>query len=766
MSYDGDINRGPISPSDKRFYDYLSSSSAPYPPDGEPRSRASSAGRPQKGREGVARDREDSQRPRPLFEGVNDAFDKVNSNAFDTASASSQVSRDVIEQITAEVRAQVMESLKTNGIPGIQPNNTGQSIGSRSPTASTTNSYPSRPVYTPPSPHRHDDSDSDGSQSPVSEPTSKPSGKEDLKDRYGDRSDDMKKSNPNVARSASRPPAHDDGEETTLEKIWQPLFDADCKPTPRVNQFLRGLALHLIEDYEPKKNLVVTPAKMKRFYEDARLSDETYPWNTIFGGKLSNSAISRIYRDLRCQHHLVQETPADEPRIPALTPEGFASWMTIMVQAHPDAEFERLTKAVLDMPISNADDRKERYPKELSRRLFPKTESLPARQRCAIALSAEGQVTLPKPVNIPPPPSSQPPSGFGERERAPYGGRPEPGTRPPPPNSTSTRDSQAIVDDDFNPLERTTSKPIERERKPYTAKEGAGKRHEGTPLERTTSSATSNTLKPESTLPNRDHRNSTASSASYKSDHTVLPSRDHRSSTVSQQAPYVTAPTTPFQPEFTPHHHHRNSVAGVPYAPGRADTIPDMRRPSEYAPPPPGHHHYRTSTNTSTASAAGAAGNMRRPRSPSFSQPYTRSDGQVGDIPASYFTSNAYSDDDERADRSDRSERATDRSDRSERDRDRDREAARERDREREREKDRERERERDREREREREKERERSDKYRDGDRYEPASSRYTPRYEDDYTRRAAGPSGGEGYGSYSDRYAPPSNGETRRYA
>lgn len=33
---------------------------------------------------------------------------------------------------------------------------------------------------------------------------------------------------------------------TTLEKIWQPLFDASGRGTPRLGQFLRGLAMHIV----------------------------------------------------------------------------------------------------------------------------------------------------------------------------------------------------------------------------------------------------------------------------------------------------------------------------------------------------------------------------------------------------------------------------------------------------------------------------------------------------------------------------------------
>jgi hypothetical protein len=198
---------------------------------------------------------------------------------------------------------------------------------------------------------------------------------------------------------------------------------------------------------------------MLKFYEEVKLRDETYPWEAIFG-KLSYSALSKIYRDMRCQHHLVQEHPAEQPYIPALTPEGFQEWMTAMIMAYPDTEYERLAKAVLDMPISNADDRKERFPKEIPRRMFPHTENLHAQQRCAAALSSEGVGPLRRaPTFPPPPPKSQPTQSVPnlERERSPYVSQPE------------SRGFES--EDELAP----SSVPIERQRKPYASTAGGGK---------------------------------------------------------------------------------------------------------------------------------------------------------------------------------------------------------------------------------------------------------------------------------------------------
>ncbi|KAK3650356.1 hypothetical protein LTR56_006332 [Elasticomyces elasticus] len=285
------------------------------------------------------------------------------------------------------------------------------------------------------------------------------------------------------ARSRVRPPripsdVHEIEGMTTLEKIWGVLFD-NSNPTVRLSQFLRGLAIHLIEDYEPKSTLVVTPPKMLRFFQEVKLSNELYPWETIFGGKMSHANLSIMYRKLGCQHHLVQYQSHEIPSVPGLTPSGFEWFLTTLILAHPEMEFERLSRALTEMPISNADNKSERFPKELSRRLLPAQGNWQAEQKIIGSLAHEPlvQVQLRGAVNgMPPPPASAPPvqqqqrggeAGFGERERMPY--------------SQASQASQAapafVEDEDLGAP--AIAMPIERERKPYTAREGRGKNYGG-----------------------------------------------------------------------------------------------------------------------------------------------------------------------------------------------------------------------------------------------------------------------------------------------
>ncbi|KAF2263444.1 hypothetical protein CC78DRAFT_275598 [Lojkania enalia] len=427
---------------DSRSYQPSQRQNSHYREPSSPRSRASSSAPS----EGV---------PQPSVQPLNNALN----NAFDKSNSARAVDPDLIAQITAEVKKSVLEEIKSKGV-GVpsqaQPAPGPQGYVPQSPISTSSAGN----VYTPPSPKHHDFS-SHGSTSPD------PLARDPMFDGAGDTPTPRHERSTNIPHdphSRPRPPPasrmSQDGDFTPIEKMWQCLFDPQGLPTPRLGQFLRGLAVHLIDDYEPKKSLVISPSKMARFYDDVKLPDEIYPWQTIFD-KLPYATLGKIYRDMRCQHHLIQPHLSDQPHIPALTPEGFEEWMTAMIQAYPDTEYERLSKAVLDMPISNADDCKERFPKELPRRLFPHQENLPAQQRCAAALSVEGIRPLRKAPTFPPPPPMNPSNGQTpslERERSRY---------------ASQADTRAIDsdDEDSTPI----SIPIERERKPYTAAPGGGK---------------------------------------------------------------------------------------------------------------------------------------------------------------------------------------------------------------------------------------------------------------------------------------------------
>ena len=193
-----------------------------------------------------------------------------------------------------------------------------------------------------------------------------------------------------------------------------------------------------------------------------------------------------MYRDLECQHHLVQERYDEKPSIPGLTPVGFERWVTLLLQAHPEEEYQRLQKAVLDMPICNPDDKKERFPKELSRRLFPTSGDGKVRDRLVKAMVEHARVELPRPPNAEAPrhayveghgqSNADPPLTHRRAESSAASERPY-----IPPNLERERKPYSNIPaesaiDDTNPP--APVKPIERERKPYSSQPGGGRSYE------------------------------------------------------------------------------------------------------------------------------------------------------------------------------------------------------------------------------------------------------------------------------------------------
>ncbi|KAH7561965.1 hypothetical protein BM1_03069 [Bipolaris maydis] len=386
-------------------------------------------------------------------------------NAFEKSDAARVVDPNLIAQITAEVKKSVLDEIKSGVMAGTTQHQpvpvSSQQWVPPSP-ASTSNSIPPRDVYTPPSPKRSDFAPHHSPDRGPLHTDPQPDTNHDTPTTRFDRTVPMERERPPTRPPAAPRMATEDY--TPIEKMPTPERSSTAPGEyPGRPRRYPGLISVQIEDYEPKNSLVISPAKMLRFYEEVKVKDEIYPWQMIFG-KISYSSLSKVYRDMRCQHHLIQQHPAEQPYIPALTPDGFQEWMTAMIQAYPDTEYERLTKAILDMPISNADDRKERFPKELPRRMFPTAENLHAQQRCAAALSSEGVGPLRKaPTFPPPPPKTQDPPSNGpklERERSPYTSKPE--VRP------------MDMEDESMP----TSVPIERERKPYSAAPGGGKSYD------------------------------------------------------------------------------------------------------------------------------------------------------------------------------------------------------------------------------------------------------------------------------------------------
>ncbi|KAM3074332.1 hypothetical protein ACMFMG_002856 [Clarireedia jacksonii] len=441
------------------------------------------------------------------------------------------VSPDIIAAITEKVKRELLETLKQSGNFNDHPR---ASSMQRDHSSSTNQSPPPsdrRKVYTPPSPTSTTrPSFSPPPTEPMRSPPASPIS-EKPSVRFSDRSGAHANGKPQtIHRSYSTT------ELSTIDQKWGRLFDSEGQPTERLGQFLRGLANYIVDDFAPKKSIVITPLKMAAYYGDHPIDREIHPYTSIFKSS-SNAQISKLYQDLGCQHHLVQDDNNSAPTIPALTPLGFAHWMTIQISAYPDGESKRLEKVVLALPINAdgpmVDGKPERLPKQISRHLLPNTEDRESQKLLKTAInrffdesgispsrskptasSPPLRQTSPaqsqsRPVDISPPRASQSASTSKpiERERMPYTGAP------------SVVSESSSTDD-------TSGPKLERERKPYTAQPGSGKFHtEPTNLYTATNrpSRANSTTRPKDTPerersrePNHKRTQSNASQDNYK----------------------------------------------------------------------------------------------------------------------------------------------------------------------------------------------------------------------------------------------------------
>lgn len=193
---------------------------------------------------------------KPIAEAVNTAFDNAHVPGI-SHEVMTQITQNVIEQLkktgslggaqtpTSQNHQQPLHPPATPRYP--PPPSQQHNPPPTSPTAYTAGSPPSpaRNVHTPPSPQRHTEQHSDS-------PESRASGVCETANMH--RAPEEKRPASNLSNHSdtqeSRPKpakrALSSKEETTLEKIWGPLFDGDGKPTNRLSQFLRGLAVHMV----------------------------------------------------------------------------------------------------------------------------------------------------------------------------------------------------------------------------------------------------------------------------------------------------------------------------------------------------------------------------------------------------------------------------------------------------------------------------------------------------------------------------------------
>ncbi|RFU26035.1 hypothetical protein B7463_g10305, partial [Scytalidium lignicola] len=374
-----------------------------------------------------------------------------------SSSSHNGVTAELIAEITEKVKREIFETLKKTGSvdealksPPLQRTLSNKSSSTSSPPPT------SHRVYTPPSPAQTPKQTSPTMESARLQPTSpseKPPG--------------VRFSNRELPRPAM----------SAVDQKWGRLFDSDGNHTPRLGQFVRGLANHLVWKLPPERSIVVTPLKMAAFYDRHPLDREFHQFTSIFRAQM-NEQISQLYQDLGCEHHLVQDQLNSPPTVPALTPDGFCRWIIIQIKAYPDEETKRLNKILQAWPVDAdgelVDGKPERLPKQLSRHLLPSKEDKNFRKLIENAINTffenlgtstrrHSSITSPplsrhssenhsRPMEIPQSRTSPTTSISVERERMPYAGIP------------------------LSSISKPAEENIrERERKPYVSQPGNGK---------------------------------------------------------------------------------------------------------------------------------------------------------------------------------------------------------------------------------------------------------------------------------------------------
>ena len=180
-------------------------------------------------------------------------------SAFDKAETANHVPPELIAQITESV----IKQLKSTGIESsytpVPQTNTHpppplQQPAPQSPSTMSGCSpqLGSRNVDTPPSPQKHTHYPNG---SPVASNQTFPPPQSPTRGLPGVHFHDRRTSSPlsqdsETPRSPARPKGPErlgtENNETTLEKIWGPLFDEQGHATKRIGQLLRGLAIHIV----------------------------------------------------------------------------------------------------------------------------------------------------------------------------------------------------------------------------------------------------------------------------------------------------------------------------------------------------------------------------------------------------------------------------------------------------------------------------------------------------------------------------------------
>ncbi|PWW77606.1 hypothetical protein C7212DRAFT_180029 [Tuber magnatum] len=270
-------------------------------------------------------------------------------------------------------------------------------------------------------------------------------------------------------------------------ETWGDLVDhehgREPMPKEKLVRLLREVANYIIKARAPPASIVITPDKMVDFYAvNAVEGDDRMNWKGYFTNR-TDSSLSSIYRVLGCEHFYIPISRDQKPTIPALTPQGFETWMFTQLMTNPSREAARLQKVVASWPIYDTKEGR-RFPTSIPRSCFPEKEDsvilqgwwrvweeFPSdsedeeEERAPLALPAPGDSGSNRFYG--PPPLQGPLPGADYATPAPTARKRTQQKYPPNPRDLNDDELDAIIESGTD-----KSPTMERHRKPYASSTG------------------------------------------------------------------------------------------------------------------------------------------------------------------------------------------------------------------------------------------------------------------------------------------------------
>lgn len=171
--------------------------------------------------------------------------------------------------------------------------------------------------------------------------------------------------------------------QTNAHGFWRYLINSQKRATPQLEQLCLGIAKIIVSCWlvpqialhpltapsqptlEPRSDSdLLTPQRLALFYRSVGGN-----YDSLFL-KTSEHGLSFMFTTLGCFHALQPtQSPFETPKVPCLTPDGFARWLTIQILLCPDENIGFLQKAVTIWNVPGPSN--TFFPKFIPREVFP-----------------------------------------------------------------------------------------------------------------------------------------------------------------------------------------------------------------------------------------------------------------------------------------------------------------------------------------------------------------------------------------------------------